>query len=71
MRGQVAARAVGLLLGFEATLNPFMLAPAWTGAARPADAPSASPALRRDDVRRTLVEQMAADPKAGPSPAGA
>ena len=29
MRGQVGSRAVGLLLGFEATLNPFMLAPAW------------------------------------------
>ena len=29
MRGQCAARAVGLLLGFEATLNPFMLAPLW------------------------------------------
>ena len=29
MRGQVGTRAVGLLLGFEATLNPFLMSPAW------------------------------------------
>jgi N-acyl-D-aspartate/D-glutamate deacylase len=29
MRGQVAPRAVGIVFGFEATLNPFMLSPAW------------------------------------------
>ena len=28
-RGGGEARAIGILLGFEATLNPFMLAPAW------------------------------------------
>jgi len=29
MRGQVGARAVGLIMGFDGTLNPFMEAPLW------------------------------------------
>jgi N-acyl-D-aspartate/D-glutamate deacylase len=63
MRGQCAARAVGLLLGFEATLNPFMLAPLWKQEL--ADLPMAERAarLRQDDVRRTLLEQVGADAK--------
>ena len=61
MRGQVGSRAVGLLLGFEATLNPFMLAPAWGGAAATCPPPSAAVRLRRDDVRRALVDHMAVD----------
>jgi N-acyl-D-aspartate/D-glutamate deacylase len=60
MRGQVASRAVGLLFGFEATLNPFMLAPAW---AELGDLPSAerTARLRRPDVRRALLDDMAVD----------
>ncbi len=60
MRGQVGARAVGLLLGFEATLNPFMLAPAWEELR---DLPAAvrSAQLRREEVRRALVDQMTID----------
>jgi N-acyl-D-aspartate/D-glutamate deacylase len=60
MRGQVGSRAVGLLLGFEATLNPFMLAPAW---AELRDLPASERAarLRRDDVRRALIEAMTVD----------
>jgi len=60
MRGQVGTRAVGLLLGFEATLNPFIMAPAW------AELKALPPAerlarLRRDDVRRALLDTFAAD----------
>jgi len=60
MRGQVAARAVGLLLGFEATLNPFMMVPLW---AELKDLPAAARVarLRRDDVRRALVDNVTTD----------
>jgi N-acyl-D-aspartate/D-glutamate deacylase len=60
MRGQVGSRAVGLLLGFEATLNPFMLAPAW---AELRDLPASERAirLRRDEVRRALIDDMTVD----------
>jgi len=61
MRGQCAARAVGLLLGFEATLNPFMLAPLWKSDLRELAMPERVARLRRDDVRRTLLDQTAAD----------
>jgi N-acyl-D-aspartate/D-glutamate deacylase len=63
MRGQCAARAVGLLLGFEATLNPFMLAPLWKSDLRDLAMPERAARLRRDDVRRTLLEQVGADAK--------
>ena len=51
-----APRAVGLLLGFEATLNPFMLAPLWAEL-RDLPMPERVARLRRDDVRRALLEQ--------------
>jgi N-acyl-D-aspartate/D-glutamate deacylase len=60
MRGQVGSRAVGLLLGFEATLNPFMLAPAWTEL-RDLPAGERATRLRRDEVRRNLIDHMAVD----------
>jgi N-acyl-D-aspartate/D-glutamate deacylase len=61
MRGQVAARAVGILLGFEATLNPFMLAPAWKELSDlPMDERVAR--LRRDEVRQALLAHHASDP---------
>ena len=63
MRGQCAARAVGLLLGFEATLNPFMLAPLWKTELRDLPMPERVARLRRDDVRRILLEQVEADAK--------
>ena len=64
MRAQVAARAVGLLLGFEATLNPFMSTALWRE--QLADLPMAERVgrLRRDEVRRTLLEQCEGDAKA-------
>ena len=46
------ARAVGLLLGFEATLNPFMLAPAVEATLRDLPMAERVARLRRDDVRR-------------------
>lgn len=60
MRGQVGTRAVGLLLGFEATLNPFMMSSAW------ADLKGLAPAARRarlrhPDVRDALLADYAAD----------
>lgn len=62
MRGQVAARAIGILLGFEATLNPFLLAPAWKEIGQlPMTERIAR--LRRDEVRNVLIEQMTSDPK--------
>jgi N-acyl-D-aspartate/D-glutamate deacylase len=60
MRGQVGSRAVGLLLGFEATLNPFMLAPAWEELGD-LPAPERAARLRRNDIRRALVEHMTVD----------
>jgi len=64
MRGQCAARAVGLLLGFEATLNPFMLAPLWKQDLRDLSMAERFAHLRRDDVRRTLLEQTQGDARA-------
>ena len=60
MRGQVASRAVGLLFGFEATLNPFMLAPAWAEL-RDLRAAERTARLRRPEVRRALLDDMAVD----------
>jgi N-acyl-D-aspartate/D-glutamate deacylase len=61
MRGQCATRAVGLLLGFEATLNPFMLAPMWKSDLRDLPMPARAARLRRDEVRRILLDQVEAD----------
>ena len=61
MRGQCAARAVGLLLGFEATLNPFMLAELWKRELRDVPMSERVARLRRDDVRATLLEQTQQD----------
>jgi N-acyl-D-aspartate/D-glutamate deacylase len=60
MRGQVGARAVGLLLGFETTLNPFMLAPAWAEL-RDLPARERTARLRRGEVRRSLLDHMTVD----------
>ena len=60
MRGQVGARAVGLLLGFEATLNPFMWAPLWADLAALPMAERVA-RLRRQDVRDALLGELATD----------
>ena len=46
MRAQVAARGIGVLLGLQATLNPFIALPVVPRGRRPAAAPSGSRALR-------------------------
>jgi N-acyl-D-aspartate/D-glutamate deacylase len=55
MRGQVGARAVGLMLGLEATLHPFMFSPAYEDIA---DLPLAERvSLMRDpDLRRRITD---------------
>ncbi|MGI9644395.1 MAG: amidohydrolase family protein, partial [Ilumatobacteraceae bacterium] len=58
MTGQVAPRAVGLILGLECTLNPFMTNPVYrTVADRPL--PARVAALRDPDTRRRLLEAAA------------
>ena len=76
MRGQVGARAVGLLLGFEATLNPFMLAPEWaslrdlpaSAAGRRAAPPGGAPSAARPHARRPrpVDDRRAADRQVRP-----
>jgi N-acyl-D-aspartate/D-glutamate deacylase len=69
MRGQVAARAIGTLLGLEATLHPFLSHPSW---AEVASLPLAEKVARLRDPelrRRLLAEEpvpglrMFADPE--------
>jgi N-acyl-D-aspartate/D-glutamate deacylase len=54
MRGQVGARAVGIMLGLETTLNPFMFSPAYADIA---DLPLAERVamMRRPDVRSAII----------------
>ncbi|MEY2958626.1 MAG: hypothetical protein RLZZ01_1194 [Actinomycetota bacterium] len=55
MRGQVAARAVGLVLGLEATLHPFLFSPAYVDiAGLPLGERVAH--LRHPDVRRAVID---------------
>ncbi len=60
MRGQVAARAVGLLLGLQGTLNPFMHAPAYREIA---DLPLAERVgrMRRSEVRAAILAELEVD----------
>ena len=64
MRAQCATRAVGLLLGFEATLNPFMQTPLWRDELGQLPMPERVARLRRDEVRRTLLDQRESGAKA-------
>ena len=60
MRGQVGARAVGIMLGFEATLNPFMYSPGYQDLANlPLEERVAR--LRRPEVRRAVVDGAVVD----------
>lgn len=58
MRGQVGARAVGLMLGLDATLNPFMFSPAYVDIV---DLPLAERVafMRNPDVRRAIIDGAA------------
>ena len=60
MRGQVAPRAIGLLMGLDCTLNPFMMNPVW---AEIALAPLAEKVdtMRDPEFRRRMLENHAKD----------
>jgi N-acyl-D-aspartate/D-glutamate deacylase len=60
MRGQVGARAVGLMLGLEATLHPFMFSPAYGDIA---DLPLAErvAVMRDPDLRRRIIDGARVD----------
>lgn len=63
MRGQVGARAVGILLGLQATLNPFMTSPAY---AEIADLPLPERlAQMRDPERRSRIITSATSDRSG------
>jgi N-acyl-D-aspartate/D-glutamate deacylase len=59
MRGQVAARAIGTLLGLEATLHPFISHPSWAEIA-PLPLAAKVARLRDPEVRRRLLAETPA-----------
>jgi N-acyl-D-aspartate/D-glutamate deacylase len=63
VRAQVAPRPVGIILGLELTLNPFMTTAVWQE--QLADLPLADKvaAMRRDEVRAALLDQVGAKRK--------
>jgi N-acyl-D-aspartate/D-glutamate deacylase len=64
MKAQVAARAIGIVLGFDASLNPFSSHPSWRElAALPRAERMAR--LRDPEVRRRLLEEKPAEGLAG------
>ncbi len=60
MRGQVGARAVGLLMGYEATLNPFMYAEAYRDI-KHLPLPERVARLRQPEIREAILSQMTID----------
>lgn len=61
MRAQVAPRPIGILLGLDLTLNPFMHTPIWKNEL--ADLPLADKVarLRRPEVRTAILNQVTGD----------
>ncbi len=62
MRGQVAARAVGLLLGLDLTLNPFLYSPAYK-AIKDLPLPERVARMRDPQVRRAIIDGNQVDKK--------
>jgi N-acyl-D-aspartate/D-glutamate deacylase len=58
MRAQVAARAIGVLVGLQATVNPLRGCPSFKPLAT-APLPELVSRLRDDDVRRAIVDEYA------------
>jgi N-acyl-D-aspartate/D-glutamate deacylase len=64
VNGQVGSRAIGVLLGFEATLNPFASHPTWLSARAPLPHAERVARLRADDgLRARLVAEAPTDAK--------
>ncbi len=64
VNGQVGARAIGVLLGFEATLNPFASHPTWLSALAPLPHAERVARLRTDEgLRARLVAEAPTDAK--------
>ena len=57
MRGQVAARAIGTLLSFHTSINPFVQSPMW-GDLKAMSADERMARLRLPEVRRFLIDSM-------------
>ena len=55
MRGQVGARAVGIMLGLETTLNPFMFSPAYIDIAG-LPLPERVARMRQPEVRQAILD---------------
>jgi N-acyl-D-aspartate/D-glutamate deacylase len=64
IRAQVGARAVGLLFGFQATLNPFMVVPAYKELASLPLAERVA-RMRRPEVRRAILDSLTDDTEKG------
>src|SRR3954452_22796165 len=66
MRGQVAARAIGILFGLQATLNPMLASSTYREIAAPAPVPERVALLRDPDLRRRILDEIGAiDDKGG------
>jgi N-acyl-D-aspartate/D-glutamate deacylase len=60
MRGQVAARAIGLLMGLPCTLHPFMTNPAWLGL-RDQPVAEQARAMRDPAVKAEILRMQSAE----------
>lgn len=58
VRAQVAPRPVGLILGLELTLNPFMHTAIWKQELKDLPLADKVAAMRRDEVRSVLLDQV-------------
>jgi N-acyl-D-aspartate/D-glutamate deacylase len=61
VRAQVFPRAIGMVLGFDLSVNPFSLCPSWEGLARLPKAQRLAQ-LRRPETRSRLIEETPRDP---------
>lgn len=60
MRAQVPTRAIGVLLGLQATLNPFMRCPTFKSSLAALGLADRVAAMRREDVREALLREVEA-----------
>ena len=58
VRAQVAPRPVGIILGLDLTLNPFMTTAVWKNDLRDLTLADKVAAMRRDEVRAALLDQV-------------